>query len=235
MTQEPRATLTRKGEQTRAHILSTALALFASKGYAETTMRDIATAADSSLGLTYRYFASKEALVLALYTQLAEEFERQVEALPPAPMAERFERAMKNKFILIEPYEDAIGAFLGAALTPKSTVAVLGHETTEIRHRVALIFQGLVRGATDAPKAPQSREISTIFHAMHMVFLLFWVNDRTPGRRATHNLLGLARDTIGLLRPILWLPPVAGVLTRLVGAIGPMFEPDDNTEDSHEA
>ena len=67
--------LTAKGERTREHILNHALRLFIDRGYDETTMRDIAAAADCSLGLTYRYFARKEDLVLALYRRLAEEQE----------------------------------------------------------------------------------------------------------------------------------------------------------------
>ena len=59
-------TLTPKGERTREHLLDTALRLFTSAGYEATTMRDIAAAAECSLGLAYRYFASKEEFVLAL-------------------------------------------------------------------------------------------------------------------------------------------------------------------------
>ena len=64
----------KKSEQTREHILETALDLFAEKGYAETTMRDIAGAADCSLGLAYRYFARKEEFILALYERMTNEF-----------------------------------------------------------------------------------------------------------------------------------------------------------------
>jgi AcrR family transcriptional regulator len=64
---------TPKGTMTQQRILDAALALFASKGYEATTMRDIAAAADCSLGLTYRYFASKEDLILELYRWLADQ------------------------------------------------------------------------------------------------------------------------------------------------------------------
>ena len=76
---------TGKAQRTREHILETALELFARKGYAETTMRDIAAEADCSLGLAYRYFARKEEMVLALYERLATELEEEVAALPPGP------------------------------------------------------------------------------------------------------------------------------------------------------
>jgi hypothetical protein len=49
----------RKGEETRAQILETALQLFRERGYEETTMRAIAEAAGVSLGNAYYYFKSK--------------------------------------------------------------------------------------------------------------------------------------------------------------------------------
>src|SRR5215216_3523295 len=106
--------LTPKGERTREHILDTALGLFIEQGYDATTMREIAAAAECSLGLTYRYFARKEDLVLALYQRTADDQEAYVQSLPPAPIADRFALAMHAKIAQIAPYRDAFGALFGA-------------------------------------------------------------------------------------------------------------------------
>src|SRR6266508_3376507 len=108
--------LTPKGERTREHIL------------------------DTALGLTYRYFARKEDLVLALYQRTANEQEAYVQSLSPAPIADRFAQAMHAKIAQIAPYRDAFGALFGAALTPNSGVAVLGDQTADIRERVSHVF-----------------------------------------------------------------------------------------------
>ena len=68
-------TKTQKSEETRALILSTALALFREQGFEKTTMREIAAEAGVALGATYYYFASKDALVLAFYAQSQMELE----------------------------------------------------------------------------------------------------------------------------------------------------------------
>jgi AcrR family transcriptional regulator len=217
------AKLTVKGERTREHILEHALRLFIEQGYDETTMRDIAAAADCSLGLTYRYFARKEDLVLQLYRRLAEEQEAYVLALPPAPLADRFVQVLQAKIAQLEPYRSAIGALFGAALTPQSGVAVLGDETSDIRVRMERMFLTLITGATDAPRERQARQLATVLYTLELALVLFWVHDRSPDRRATTDLLKLAHDAIALVRPVLRFPPVAKSLARLAQALGPVF------------
>jgi AcrR family transcriptional regulator len=214
---------TSKGERTRERILEAALGLFAGKGYEATTMRDIAAAAGCSLGLAYRYFDRKEALVLALYARLARELEEAARELPRGTLGERFERAMRLKLELVRPYREAFGALFGAALTPHSGVAVLGPQTADVRERVGRVFALVVAGATDAPRPRHAPDLARVLYVAHLGLLLFWLHDRTPGERATDELLAFARDTLGLARPLLALPPVARTLARLARALEPVF------------
>jgi AcrR family transcriptional regulator len=217
------ATLTPKGEQTRKLILETALQLFTAQGYEATTMRDIATAADCSLGLTYRYFARKEDLVMALYYRYAEQFAAQVERFAPAPIAEQFERAMLAKLELVAPYKEAMSALFGAAMNPRSGIAVLGETTADIRVSVRGVYERLIEQATDAPREQQIRQLATVLYGAHLAVLLFWFYDRTPDSRATREVIALARDVLSMVRPILRLPPVAKALARLARAAGAMI------------
>jgi TetR/AcrR family transcriptional regulator len=56
----------RKGEQTAERILDAAEALFAARGYAATTLRDVASAVGLRNPSLYNHFASKEALYAAV-------------------------------------------------------------------------------------------------------------------------------------------------------------------------
>jgi AcrR family transcriptional regulator len=58
---------------TRNKILQTALELFSTKGYFNTSMQDIRWAADVSIGSIYHYFQNKEAIAKALYDEQVEE------------------------------------------------------------------------------------------------------------------------------------------------------------------
>jgi len=58
---------TTKGEKTKRRILEISLHLFADQGYHGTSMRDIAQAANVSLGLAYNYFRNKEDLLEQIF------------------------------------------------------------------------------------------------------------------------------------------------------------------------
>ena len=221
-----------KAQRTREHILETALGLFESKGYTETTMRDIAAAADCSLGLAYRYFARKEEMVLALYERCAAQLDAEVAALPARPLAVRFAAAMEANFRHLTPHRETLGALFIAGLAPDSPVAVLGDGVSGIPFyglRVWNIFLTVCTGASDAPKRAQAEQMATLFYSAHLLMILFWLQDRSEGQARTQELLGFAQEMIGRLRPVLGLPPVAKPLARLAQIIGPMFGPVEPT------
>ena len=217
----PRDPLTPKAQRTRERILEAALALFAEKGYEATTMRDVAREADASLGLAYRYYASKEEFALELYLRLAEESQEWArENLPEGTIAERFESVMLAKLAQVEPHRGPLVALLVKALDPNSPTSALGEGTAEVRERMGGVFQEVVRGASDAPGGRRAQELGVVLYGLHLAILLYWFHDKTPDARATRELVGSARDAIRFLRPALRLPPAARVLSRLAGALG---------------
>lgn len=215
--------LTEKAQKTRERIFETALRLFVERGYEQTTLRDIAGAANCSLGLTYRYFASKEVLVLTLYERLAEEMASEVRKLPPKSMADRFEYVMRTKLAQLDSYREAFGALFGASLNPKSGVAVLGGSTSGVRRTAEEAFVGVVSGATDVPKEPQARQMATVLYSLHLVLILFWLYDPTQGQGATRALLALTRDMLRMVRRLLRVPLFSKALERLVAIIEPVL------------
>lgn len=222
--------LTPKGERTRDHILDTALDLFVQKGYHDTTMREIATTAECSLGLTYRYFARKEDLVLALYRRLGHELEGMAQQLPPDRVAARFEQVMAFRLQQIGPYRDLFGSIIGAALSPSNDLGVLGDQTEDVREQSLRVFQLVVTGATDAPVAQQAEDLAVILYAAHLCLLLFWFYDQQTDQRATHDLISLSGDLLQLARRIMRWSPASKVMVRLARAIEPVFLPKSTQE-----
>jgi hypothetical protein len=170
--------------------------------------------------------------VLTLYRRLARELEQEVRQLPPAPLAVRFECAMRAKLALVLPYRDAFGALFASAMNPQTDIAVLGENTADIRHTVGNAFHVVVAGATDAPREQQTRQLATVLYAAHLGLLLFWLQDRSLDTRSTETLLAFTRDTLGLVRRLLRLPPFAKALARLANILDPIFG-DTGSPDWH--
>jgi AcrR family transcriptional regulator len=211
-----------KGERTRLRVREAALALFAERGFEQTTLRDIAARAECALGLVYRYYASKEAIVLALYDELAIDFAARVADLDETTLAARFVAAMTLKLELVGPHREAFGALFASALNPASRVAVLGDAASNVRARVLGAFETVVADADDAP-AGKRAELALLLYATHLAILLFWMHDRTPHARATKQVITLARDLLAFAAPALAAPPFADALARVALTLRPVF------------
>ena len=85
----------RKKRQTRDALVHAALTLFDAKGYEHTTVREITDAVDVSERTFFRYFASKEDLVLSFASEANDALLR---ALAARPAAEAPLTALRNAF-----------------------------------------------------------------------------------------------------------------------------------------
>ncbi|GAB5490981.1 MAG: TetR/AcrR family transcriptional regulator [Phototrophicaceae bacterium] len=221
--------LTDKAKKTRQRIFEVAIEQFVQNGYEETTMRDIAKSADCSLGLAYRYFDSKDAIVLMLWQELADDFAFRMSQLEEGNLTNRYYLAMQEKVSQLLPYRSVIKATIGAAMNPASGVAIVGSETTWYRDVVLGALEKLVIESTDAPKEVRSKQIAMIMYAVHLMLTLVWIYDTKPNQSLTQEALDFMRDTMKLLRPMLILPPVASTLARLSRIMAGIFSAEDDS------
>jgi AcrR family transcriptional regulator len=76
-------TLTEKQEARRQRVIQTALEAAARGGYDAVQMRDVAAEAGVALGTLYRYFSSKDQLLVAALSQWARELQQEIARHPP--------------------------------------------------------------------------------------------------------------------------------------------------------
>ena len=69
----------------RSQILDAALVCFAKRGFHQTSMHDISGEAGISVGLIYRYFENKEAVISAMAARHKEEIQQMLERARQAP------------------------------------------------------------------------------------------------------------------------------------------------------
>src|SRR5918992_5560704 len=88
--------------ESRSRIIAQSLRLFAEHGYDRTTIKMIADAAGISQGLIYAHFASKDALLVAIFEEsMADIRESFAAAGDAADPRERFERYIRGCFDLL--------------------------------------------------------------------------------------------------------------------------------------
>lgn len=186
-------------------------------------MREIAAEAGYSPGLTYRYFASKEEIVLVLYQNLARELEEVTRDLPASTMAERFQMVVTRHFELMAPYRNVFNSLFGTALNPRSKAGVFGESTKEVRQICRSIYLRVVQEAKDAPRDSQQEDLATVFYGAHLALVLFWLIDESHETVRTQLFLKLMCDVLKLVQPILWLSPLSQSLAQLAAIIGPLL------------
>lgn len=111
----PRAYKRLQNDERRALIIERATALFATHGYEELSMAQIARAAQISKALLYHYFPSKRRLFEAALAQGAEELRARTEPDPSRPPAEQLASALDAFLAWVEERPEAYAKLIESA------------------------------------------------------------------------------------------------------------------------
>src|SRR5688572_13606146 len=198
---------TAQGAAAREHLYATALGLIAARGFEETTLRDIANKANVSVGLLYRYFPSKHAIVLALYDELSSDYAKRAIQMPAGRWRERFVFALKASLDVLEPHRTPLRA-LTPILVGAPEGGIFANSTAFSRLRVQHVFEQAVAGATDAPRQPLADALGRLLYLVHLCVLLWWLLDKSSHQRATRVLVSLIEQLLPSAALALRVSPV---------------------------
>ncbi|HWQ32642.1 MAG TPA: TetR family transcriptional regulator [Blastocatellia bacterium] len=197
-----------KGEQTRSLILETALEMFSTRGFEETTMRAIAERAGVALGNTYYHFRSKEHLIQAFYSRVHEQH-----AAAAGPVLER-ERTLKGRLLgvmsaildNIGPYHQFAGILFRTAADPGSPLNPFSPESETARRESIELFAEVVKGAKTKVPGDLAAELPLLLWLYQMGIILFWIHDSSPKQRKTRWLMEQTVEIIVRLITLASLP-----------------------------
>jgi AcrR family transcriptional regulator len=167
--------------QRRARVVAAAMALAAKGGYEAVQMRAVSQEADVALGTIYRYFSSKDQLLLAGLDQLATDMADQLAKRPPVgPSAhERVSEVFRRSCALLE--EEPLMAHAMVTALSTSDPAVAGQS-----HGVQDTLKSMIARALDGDPI---EDIDGIVHVLGQVWfasMLAWVGGRAEsGAMAT--------------------------------------------------
>jgi AcrR family transcriptional regulator len=202
---------TEQGLAARQRLYDTALRLIAERGFDQTTLRDVAAAADVSVGLLYRYFPSKQAVVLALYDQLSAQQEARAASVPRGKWRDRFLATLESSLDVLRPHRTTLSALI-PVLVSNASDGLFSSTTAFSRERVQRTFQDAVVGATDAPKPELAAALGRLLYLVHLAILLWWLLDKSPGQRATRALVRLIAQALPAASLTLRLPKVGAFI-----------------------
>ena len=108
--------LTERQAERRDRVVKAAIALASSGGYDAVQMRDVASKAGVALGTLYRYFSSKDHLLVSCLGDWTREFQQRVESRPPGggTAADRVVDVLKRAATALERSPDLMAAFVTA-------------------------------------------------------------------------------------------------------------------------
>jgi AcrR family transcriptional regulator len=196
-----------QGAAARDRLYDTAIRLISERGYQTTTLREIAKAADVSVGLLYRYFPSKQAVIIALYDELSQDFARETAGMKSGKWRDRFLFALEASLRVLKPHRTALRGLIPILIGDPDD-GVFAEGTAFSRLRVQQVFEDAVAGSTDAPKAPLASALGRLLYLVHLAVLLWWLLDKTPKQRATEALVALTEQLLPSAALALRLPPI---------------------------
>lgn len=210
---------TAKGEETKQRIQSAAIRLFRKQGFDQTTMRDIARAAKTSLGSAYYYFPQKEALVLAYFEEQMAEHEARCRALfeETRDLRQRVLITFRVRLELMQRDQKFFGSLFRSVGDPKSPVSVFSDENRPLRARgIGLLVEAV--SVDEVP--PEVRgELALGLWALMLGAVLYFVHDTSKGQEKTLQLMEGLIDLVLPLVPLLSLPEAQVLRARVFSVL----------------
>jgi AcrR family transcriptional regulator len=188
-TLKPRTTA--RAEDTRRKIYEAAMELFREKGFEPTTMRDIAAKAGVALGGAYYYFSSKDAIVLAFYSEMqANSNEPVVQALAGhKKLKERLRCILEKRLELLEPNRKFCAALFRHAPDSADPLSPFSDETRAIREG-AIEHMRIAVEDSDAKVPPDLQpRLPYLLWLYQMALIMFWLYDHSPDQARTQRLM----------------------------------------------
>jgi len=179
--------LARSQAARRRRVLDATLELAAGGGFDAVQMRDVAAAADVALGTLYRYFSSKERLLLEAMVEQQEDLRRHLEAhpAPGATAVERVVNVLNRANASLRRYPDVTAAMVRAFGASRP-------DDADIVRRVGVIMTAIITGAIGS-ETERDRRIARVLQQVWLSSLVGWVGGVDPAKRVDEDLDAAAR------------------------------------------
>jgi pyoverdine/dityrosine biosynthesis protein Dit1/AcrR family transcriptional regulator len=147
-----------------------AIKLFLEKGYENVQLKEIVTVARVAENDFYKYFGSKEDIMLFLYQRINADWEIFVSELSETKLAARFEKALSKKIELITPYSGLLNEMMSLLLR-NTKLGVNSPRTQHIRLKGIRTMQTLVEGSNSKLLKKKVKNLPILLYLLHWIIL----------------------------------------------------------------
>jgi AcrR family transcriptional regulator len=180
-------------ERNKKAILKAALGLFSTRGFYNTTTRQISRKAGIAEGTLFNYFRTKEDLALYFFEHEIEtliDWYTREKRLRRAGLPEKLFAIIHHHLEWIAPYEEFIGAVYLRALQPVSKLNPLSLDTQQLSLRYLRFIRDILAEAASRKEIPNVGDIGAyVFALFHMAIITYWLHDISPNKENTLALL----------------------------------------------
>lgn len=166
--------------ETKDLLLEVAIDLFATQGYAGTSIRDIARAMGMSISNIYHYYGSKEGILLAIFQQSAMrllENLRQVAELDIDPLA-RFKLLIKTNLTLTGRFRNEARVY---TIEKEQYPAEAQERTREVQREILSIYISQLQALADAGLLSSDNMTILAFNVLGVInWPLRWYREDGP-------------------------------------------------------
>ena len=175
----------------RRRVLDAALKLARDGGFDGVQMRDVAAAANVALGTVYRYFNSKERLLLEMMTEQQLDLRAYLEShvVPGATAAERVTNVLNRANASLRRYPDVTAAMVRAFGASRE-------ENADLVRRVGDIMNSIIIAAIGAD-TERHRQIARVLTQVWLSSLIGWAGGVDPIERVDDDLRIAAHLVLG--------------------------------------
>ena len=184
--------LARSQAARRRRVLDATLGLAAEGGFDAVQMRDVAAAADVALGTVYRYFSSKERLLLEAMAEQQADLRSYLHSHPPmeATGADRVLAVLARSNRALRGYPDVTAAMVRAFGSAANENADIVRKVTEI---MTDIITGAIQGTERHEPTDREVRVARILMQVWLSSLNGWVCGVDPPERVDDDLEAAAR------------------------------------------
>jgi TetR/AcrR family transcriptional regulator, cholesterol catabolism regulator len=180
----PGTALARSQAARRRRVLDAALRLAERGGFDAVQMRDVATEANVALGTVYRYFTSKERLLLEAMVEEIEALAEQLRSRPPrgATPAARVIDVVSRGTAALQRHPEVTAAMVRAQ-------GAAAPDEADVVRRIGEIMTRIITGAMhEGPPSPRDLAVARTLQQVWLSALIGWVGGVDDAPRVISDL-----------------------------------------------